>query len=282
MSVELAFDRIDGARPERTIAFLHGILGRGNNLRTIARRFVEARPDWTAWLVDLRGHGRSPKGTPGPSLHAAARDVVDLAARSAPPLGAIAGHSFGGKVALEAAIIGSIGSIGSLEHVVVIDSVPGPRDPVQGGDSALAVIDAIESLPRTFKSRSDFIEALVAMGKTRALAQWLAGSVEREGDHVRFILDLNEIRALILDYFSRDLWPVVEHPPGTARVHLVIGDRSDSYSPVDRERAARIAAQNARVTVDVLPAGHWVHVDDPEGLLRTLLDRFGGGSRGAA
>ena len=279
MSVELAFDRIDGARPERTIAFLHGILGRGNNLRTIARRFVEARPDWTAWLVDLRGHGQSPKGTPGPSLHAAARDVVDLAARAAPPLGAIAGHSFGGKVALEAAQIGSIGSIASLEHVVVIDSVPGPRDPVQGGDSALAVIDAIESLPRTFKSRSDFIEALVAMGKTRALAQWLAGSVEPEGDHVRFILDLNEIRVLILDYFSRDLWPVVEHPPGTARVHLVIGDRSDSYSPVDRERAARIGAQNARVTVDVLPAGHWVHVDNPDGLLRTLLDHFGSGTR---
>jgi len=60
MSIELAFDRIDGPRSERTIAFLHGILGRGGNLRTIAKRFVEARPQWTAWLVDMRGHGRSP------------------------------------------------------------------------------------------------------------------------------------------------------------------------------------------------------------------------------
>src|SRR5207237_822421 len=50
-SVHLAFDRLDGSRPERAIAFLHGILGRGINLRTIARRFVEARPGWTAWLV---------------------------------------------------------------------------------------------------------------------------------------------------------------------------------------------------------------------------------------
>src|SRR5882762_2582341 len=107
MSIDLAFDRLDGAHGERTIAFLHGILGRGNNLRNIARRFIEARPDWTAWLVDLRGHGRSPKGAAGPSLEAAARDVVDLAARAAPPLGAIAGHSFGGKVALEALRIGN-------------------------------------------------------------------------------------------------------------------------------------------------------------------------------
>src|SRR4051812_274891 len=106
MTIDLAFDRIDGPRPERTMLFLHGILGRGNNLRTIARRFIEQRPDWSAWLVDLRGHGRSPKGTPGSSVEAAARDVLNLATRAAPPVRAIAGHSFGGKVALEAARIG--------------------------------------------------------------------------------------------------------------------------------------------------------------------------------
>ena len=91
---------------------------------------------------------------------------------------------------------------------------------------------------------------------------------------MRFMPDLNEIRALILDYFARDHWPVVEQPPGAPHVHLVIGDRSDSYSPADR-RAARIASTNERVTVDILPAGHWVHVDDPEGLLRKLLDHVG-------
>jgi pimeloyl-ACP methyl ester carboxylesterase len=190
---------VEGANPERTILFLHGILGRGNNLRTIARRFVEARPGWSAWLVDLRGHGRSPKGTPGASLEAAARDVVGLAAQAAQAVTAIAGHSFGGKVALEAA---RIGPMPSLEHVVVIDAVPGIREPVRGDDSVLAVIETIEALPHAFVSKSDFVEALVATGKTRSLAQWLAQSVEKEGDHVRFMLDLREIRALILDYFS--------------------------------------------------------------------------------
>jgi len=269
MTVQLAFDRIDGARPEKTIAFLHGILGRGNNLRTIARRFVEARPNWTAYLVDLRGHGRSPKGTPAPSLEAAAGDVVQFADHLSQPLTALAGHSFGGKVALEAA---RIGGVATLAHVVVIDSYPGRRDPLSEGDSALAVIEAIESLPPRFESRSAFIEALVAAGKTRELAQWLAGSLEREDDHVRFALDLNEIRALILDYGERDLWPVVERPPGNTRVHLVIGDRSNAYTPADIDRAAQIARSSGRVTVDVLPAGHWVHIDDPEGLLETLLD----------
>jgi hypothetical protein len=54
------------------------------------------------------------------------------------------------------------------------------------------------------------------------------------------------------------------------RVHLVIGDRSGAYSPADRERAQRIAGLNPRVTVNILPAGHWVHVDDLEGLVRMM------------
>src|SRR5688572_28410256 len=235
MTVDLAFDSIPGAQAQRAAAFLPGILGQGNNLRTIARRFIEQRPHWTAWLVDLRGHGRSPKGTPGPSLEAAAHDVVKTAARAAQPLGAIVGHSFGGKTGLEAA---RIGSMESLKHVVAIDSVPGIREPVRSDDSPLAVIDAIESLPRTFASKSAFVEALVERGKTRELAQWLAQSVEKDGNHFRFMLDLDEIRTLIHDYFARDLWPVVEQPPGAACVHLVIADRSNSYTPADRERAA--------------------------------------------
>src|SRR5262245_14478466 len=269
MSVDLACDRIDGAQPEWAIAFLHGILGRGKNLQTIAERFVELRPQWTAWLVDLRGHGKSPKGTPGPSLEAAARDVIDLAARAGQPLNAIVGHSFGGKVALE---IAGFGESASLDHIVVIDSSPGAQEPLRTDDSALAVIDSIESLPHSFASKSDFIKAIVGLGKSRALAQWLAGSLEREGDHVRFALDLAEMRALILDYFSRDLWPVVEHPPGAARIHLIAGDQSDALSSADIDRAGRIAASSDRLTLDVLPAGHWVHVDNPDGLLRALLE----------
>src|SRR5262245_46639212 len=157
MSIELVVDQLAGKRPERTIAFLHGVLGRGNNLRTIAQRFIEARPEWSAWLVDLRGHGRSPKGTAAPSLEAAARDVVDLAGRASQPLAAIVGHSFGGKVALEAL---RLEGIRSLEDVVVIDSAPGAGGVVDSDDSVLSVIEMIESLPPRFASRRDFIEAV--------------------------------------------------------------------------------------------------------------------------
>jgi pimeloyl-ACP methyl ester carboxylesterase len=267
MSVYLIFEPLDGATPVRTVAFLHGILGRGTNLRAIAKRLVEARPAWQALLVDLRGHGRSPKGTPSPSLEAAARDVVALAGKTGLPFAAIVGHSFGGKVALEAARIG----LPSLEQVVVIDSVPGPRAPLRGGDSALGVIETLESLPSVFRSKSDFTDALMAAGQSRTVAEWLATSLERQDGQFRFGLDLNEIRALILDHFERDLWPVVENPPGTANVHLIIAEQSDTYSPAERERAMRIAASTNRVTADIISGGHRLHVDNPGGLLDSLL-----------
>jgi pimeloyl-ACP methyl ester carboxylesterase len=178
------------------------------------------------------------------------------------------GHSFGGKVALEVA---RLGEVPSLAHVVLMDSAPGAREPQRGGDSALAILEMLQSLPRTFSSISEFTRAMEAAGSPRRIAEWLAGSLERNGEQVRIAVDAEEIRSMLLDYFARDLWPVVENPPGELKVHLIIASRSDVYSEADRERAARIAAANKRVTVDVLPAGHWVHVDDYAGLVRSLM-----------
>ena len=178
--MNLAFDSISGAHPSRTIAFLHGILGRGSNLQTLAKRFLAQHPSYTACLVDLRGHGRSPKSTPGASLEAAARDVLDLAATLPMPLAALAGHSFGGKVALETA---RLGGISSLRHVMTIDSMAGAREPIRGGDSALGILDSIESLPETFASITEFTLALEKTGLARPIAQWLASSLDR-GDRL--------------------------------------------------------------------------------------------------
>lgn len=182
------------------------------------------------------------------------------------PLAAIAGHSFGGKVALETA---RLGGISSLRHVMTIDSMAGAREPIRGGDSALGILESIESLPETFASITEFTLALEKTGLARPIAQWLASSLDR-GDRLRFGLDLNEIRSLILDYYSRDLWGIVEHPPESLAIHLVIANRSQSYSAEDRARATQIASMNPRVTVEVITADHWVHVDNLEHLLQAM------------
>src|SRR5438045_3613951 len=82
-----------------------------------------------------------------------------------------------------------------------------------------------------------------SQGLRPALVQWLAMNVVREGDHgYRYGLDLDAVRALLDDYFARDLWPVVEAPPGRVRVELVAGARSNVLDAEDLARARRVSA----------------------------------------
>jgi pimeloyl-ACP methyl ester carboxylesterase len=84
------------------------------------------------------------------------------------------------------------------------------------------------------------------------------------------------MRSMLEDYFAQDLWSVIESPPGRVREHLVIGGTSLVYDATDRERAHRAATQSGgRVEVHELPdAGHWVHVDDPDGLFAIMAPSF--------
>ena len=89
----------------------------------------------------------------------------------------------------------------------------------------------------------------------------------------RLRLELPAIRQLLQDYFVVDAWPVVESPPGRARVHMIVADRSNVLDADDRARAQRAAAAHpGRVFYQVIPdAGHWVHVDAPDALVDAIV-----------
>ena len=80
-----------------------------------------------------------------------------------------------------------------------------------------------------------------------------------------------------MDYFARDLWQVVEHPPEGLKVHLLIAADSDSYSKTDRDQAVRIARANSLVTADILRGGHWLHVENADGVLDKLVEYMNDG-----
>lgn len=258
----------DGAPPERWMLFLHGIFGTGANWRTIARRFVAAAPSWGAVLVDLRMHGRSQGLAPPHTVAAAADDLVALA-RELPggerALGGVVGHSFGGKVALE--LVRALA--GDLDVAYVVDATPGPRPDARGSASTVRVLDLLDALPPTLPTREAFSEVLARSGLGPDLVGWLAMNVVREGGAFRFGLDLVAIRALLDDYFARDLWSLVDDPPGRVRLELVIGGASTVFDDADRAHAHRAAeARPDRVRVHVVPgASHWVHVDAPDALV---------------
>jgi esterase len=251
--------------PKRYALFLHGILGTGSNLRALAKGFIEARAAeaWGALLVDLRCHGRS-QGLAAPhTLDACVADLVELGNVQNAPIEGIVGHSFGGKVAMLYA------AEAKLSYLAVLDSTPSARPSGEGSESVLRVVEALESLPQHFATREDFTRLLLLReGVTPAIAAWLAMNVEADPEHgYRFRVQMPNIRALLADYFARDVWLTLDARKAPQETHFVIAGKGSVLSPADQARLKSLP----QVRTTVLPdAGHWVHVDAPDALLRAL------------
>jgi pimeloyl-ACP methyl ester carboxylesterase len=265
----LAFTRVTahGAAPSQWIAVLHGMLGTRANWRTIARRVVTARPAWGAVLFDLRNHGAS-QGFAGPhTLRAAADDVRVSAEALGVRLDAVVGHSYGGKVALMYAREHD----SALHALVTADASPGARPDAHGSEDTVAVLDALEHLPKAYAHREAFVAAFTGRGFSMAMARWLAMNLEPapgtdgRGEMILRV-DTAVLREMLADYLATDLWDVVEDATSSTRMALIVGGRSRVYSEADIARAEAAArGSGGRITVQTLAnAGHWVHVDAPE------------------
>ena len=265
----LAHSRVEpkGGAPERWLLVLHGIYGSGRNWGSIARRLVEARPEWGAVLVDLRNHGGS-RGFAGPhTIAASAADVEALVKELDLHAAAVMGHSFGGKVALTYAREHG----GELRQAWVFDSALSVREP---SGSAWRMIEAVRALPPEFASRAEAVEGIVAQGYAEPVAQWMAINLEQEGGRYRWRLDFDAMDEMLRDFFVTDLWEMVESPPPGMEVHVVKATESDS---VDEEAAARIEAAgriNGQAFLHRLQGGHWINTDNPEGVLQLLVDNL--------
>lgn len=263
MAARLHHERI--ARPDagRWLVMTHGIYGAGSNWRAIARKLTDTRPEWGVVLVDLRGHGRSEAGEPPHTVAACADDLAALV-RELRGVAAIAGHSFGGKVALEYA-----SRRPDLELAWILDSSPGARPDARGSESTVRIVQLLETLPEHFPTRESFIEYIVKSGTDRPIAMWLAMNLRAapDGNGYALRVDLPALRALLDDYFARDEWPVIERPESKTRFHIVVGGRSTVLDAAERTRAEKLAAQSDRVQLHVIEdAGHWIHVDAPDAL----------------
>ena len=259
--------------PSKTVLFVHGILGTGANLRSHARRFIQAKPEYQAVLIDLRAHGDSQGVEGADTVASCAADLEQTAQSLSVPVRAIVGHSFGGKVALAYA-----GIAPELEAVMTLDSTPGTRIDARGSESTLQVITMLDGMERTWPSRDAFIAAVEGHGVARSLGQWLAMNLEPRQGAFTFKLSMPRIHALIDDYLAVDLWPAVADAARTQqgpRIHLVVGTKSKVYSLEELAHARELESQSAgHVTVDLLNAGHWVHVEDPQGLTDVLINRL--------
>jgi pimeloyl-ACP methyl ester carboxylesterase len=256
-----------GREPERWLLVLHGIFGAGRNWGTIARRLAEARPEWGAVLVDLRMHGQS-RSFPGPhTIAASAADVDALVAHLDLHAAAVLGHSFGGKVALVYA--GHHGA--ELRQAWVIDSTPAVREP---SGTAWRMIEVVKSLPSAFASRDEAVQGLMRAGYEEGVARWMAINLEPADGGYRWRLDFAAMEEMLRDFFRTDLWPVVEQPPGGVELHFAKATRSDTLDPESAGRIRAAGEATGRVFLHEVEGGHWLNTDNPEGVLRLLVERL--------
>jgi esterase len=265
MAIILPHDVIDGGSTPRsgTAIILHGILGSRRNWRSFTRRLAARYPHWRYVTVDLRGHGDAHGAAEPHTVDACARDVARLAHTLGEPPRAVIGHSFGGKIALRYAALFPA----HLEAVWSLDSPPGPWRRGADGGEIRRLMDTIRALPMPAASRKRVRAHFSASGFDRSVAGWMSTNVHQVEGGVRWRFDLGVVEALMADYAATDVWDVVERPGGRVSPHIVLAGAGARWSAADRRRL--LAAGST--TVHLLPdAGHWVHVDDPQGVLRAL------------
>lgn len=254
--MSLADTRIaSGTDATRAIVMLHGIYGRGRNWQGIARALVTARPEYACWLVDLPHHGDSGAGAHGEGVRGFAVDLHDWAAARHVDLDAVLGHSYGGKVALAYAAMPRTRPL----QVWVIDSTPETKSP---SGSAWGMLEIVRGLPRRFDTRDEAVEAIVRGGYARGVAQWMGTNLARDEGGFVWRLDFDVMDRLLHDFFTTDLWSVVESPPPLVELHFLKASQSNALSPEGVTRLT--AATNDRVHLHHRPGGHWIHAESPE------------------
>ncbi|MDX1675646.1 MAG: alpha/beta hydrolase [Longimicrobiales bacterium] len=254
-------DRDDG--PDRWLAALHGIYGAGRNWRSVARSLVDERPEWGAVLVDLRQHGDSMGFDPPHTIEAAAGDLDRL---EVGPVRAVLGHSFGGKVAL---VRGR--DDGAVEQVWVIDSTPEAGEP-EG--SAWDMLELLRDLPDRFDDRDDAVELLVERGMARPVALWMTANLERGDDGYTWRIELDDMEALLTDFFETDLWDAVESPREGLEIHFVRATRSRVLSAEAVGRIREAGRRTGRVFLHDVEGGHWLNADNPDALVELIAPRL--------
>ncbi|MBC7792407.1 MAG: alpha/beta hydrolase [Clostridia bacterium] len=239
---------------------LHGFLGSGRNLHSLARRWNERESRLRLILPDLTGHGISPPLEEPVSINGVARDVLSLAehVKADEPL-TIVGHSFGGRTALAMRLLDP----SRVGRIVLLDIAAGPIGTGLGGlDGVLAKL--LEA-PATSRDRDSLRAFFQSRGISAALTEWVILNLVQDGDVLRWRFNREALKALNEASRVVDLWPAVEAPG--VNTTLIYGARSKFVALADLDR---FMSTNADV-IAIPNAGHFLHVDAQAELLDHLV-----------
>ena len=235
------------------VALLHGLFGAASNFATIQRRLAAAGRRVLA--LDLRNHGASPHASEM-SYQAMAADVMETLGARGAPNAALLGHSMGGKVAMQAALLYP----DRVARLVVADIAP-VHYPPHFRDIARAML-AIPLQPGLTRAVADqMLAPAVADPRVRAfLMQNL-----HFGPAPSWRIGLAEIAASLP---SIEGWPAVPGRSYGGPVLVLRGETSDYVQPEHRPLFRALFPQARFATLR--HAGHWLHAEAPDAFVETV------------
>ncbi|GKY90520.1 hypothetical protein MPSEU_000025700 [Mayamaea pseudoterrestris] len=250
---------IGGGPSTNPIVFLHGLLGNGKNVQTMARKLCE-RKDRSGLLMDVRGHGKSAvaEATNEHTIKSCAEDVSSTLKQH--PDGKIdaitlVGHSLGGRLTLQYAYDALTPSV---ERIWLLDTVPGAAF-----NSVKFTLEIAESFleddpvktrkeAETILKRNYFVDP--------STAQWLSSSYQPEQHCFEF--DLNVAKDLLHNFGEQDFFHQLDGilQRGDVRVDLVRAGLNQGWDEADIKYL--LEKQSDKFTFHTIEnAGHWIHID---------------------
>lgn len=251
MSIQLAFEAVGYGTP---VVILHGLFGSGRNWVPLANALAATH---RVYLPDARNHGASPWGQTM-SYRDMALDVLALIERERLERPLVIGHSMGGKTAMTLA----------LQHpqavggVAVIDIAP-----ERYADQFSPYVSAMRGLDvAAATSRKEVRQALAHHLGGDAPVDFLMQNLRRHDERFDWRLNLLAVAMCMQDLCGFPEPRLREPYAGPAL--FVAGADSDYVRP-ESHAGIRTLFAAARIE-SIADAGHWVHADQPDALLRAL------------
>jgi esterase len=237
------------------IIILHGLFGMLDNWQTIAKKLAE---NYSVFAVDQRNHGRSPHD-PGMNHKVMAEDLQEFMQQQWIHKAFVLGHSMGGKTAMQLAL----DFPEMVEKLIVVDIGPFSNS---GGHEV--IFDALLSMDlKKIKSRKeadDFLSTKIPQfGVRQFLLKNLSGNKAGE-----YFWKMN--LPVIYKHYSEILAKVDVNEPFEGDTLFIRGGKSNYINEGDFPAFKNIFPNAQLKTIE--NAGHWVHADAPDQLLKTTIN----------
>lgn len=249
--MSLFFRSIGEGRP---LIILHGLFGSSDNWMTIAKHLSGNRK---IYLLDQRNHGESPHSGEF-TYNAMVEDLLIFLKQNDIIRPDILGHSMGGKVAM----LFATKYPDQINKLIVVDIAP-KFYPVHHN----VILEGLKAIPvDSLESRGEADKVLSKYVEIPGVRQFLLKNLKRTDDGYAWKMNLDAI----YDHIANVGNGLEEEETFSHDTLFIRGALSDYIQDEDIPDLEAHFPKYKLITIE--GASHWVHVEAPEELTKSVLD----------